>query len=441
MYLIKQTMNNHLASQQRVSPQRFFFLCVLSLIGCFGIYILTQNNSFSILTEEEERPVPLVSPVNSFVPMIKDPTVAPAGLWTSITVKAGDNLANIFKNLGLDHAQLDRILKTTHEKAVLTKLFPGQVLHFLIDNRQLQAIVHSLDALQTLYLFLENDAVRTILHKKEHETRMQFKTGAIESSLFESGKKHAIDTKLILQLSEIFGYDIDFGSHLRPNDHFRILFEEQYIDGKKINTGSILAAEFTNRGRTFKAIRFQDPDGKVGYYTLDGKSLQKGLLRTPVKFTRISSHFNMARRHPILHSIRAHKGIDYAAPSGTPVYAAADAKVHFAGHKGGYGKTIVLQHNKRFTTLYGHLSRFAPSLRAGQRVTQGQVIGYVGMTGRATGPHLHYETRIDGIHCNPLTLHLPHKSEVDTKYLPSFTAQAEKMWTLLERHHHVQDHE
>ena len=215
--------------------------------------------------------------------------------------------------------------------------------------------------------------------------------GVIDSSLFEAGQRVGLSDNLIMQMAEIFGWDVDFALDIRAGDRFALVFEEQFKDGEKIGEGPIIAAEFINLGRRIRAVRYVDPEGKTDYFSPDGRSMRKAFLRTPVNFARISSRFSFSRRHPILHKMRAHRGVDYAAPRGTAVKASGDGRVIFASRKGGYGRTIIIRHGSAYTTLYAHLARFSKGVRPGKRVEQGQVIGYVGSTGLATGPHLHYE--------------------------------------------------
>ena len=205
-----------------------------------------------------------------------------------------------------------------------------------------------------------------------------------------------------MELAGIFGWDIYFALNIRRGDHFTVVYDQLYLDGKKIGNGDILAAEFVNQGQVYRAVRYEKPNGTADYYTPDGNSMRKEFLRTPVAFTRISSRFSLGRYHPILNRIRAHKGVDYAAPTGTPIKATGDGRVAFRGRKGGYGNVVILDHGRGYSTLYGHMSRFARGERVGTRVHQGQVIGYVGSTGMATGPHLHFEVRADGVTTDPV---------------------------------------
>jgi murein DD-endopeptidase MepM/ murein hydrolase activator NlpD len=210
-----------------------------------------------------------------------------------------------------------------------------------------------------------------------------------------------------LKLANVFAWDIDFVLDIREGDRFTVVYEQIYQDGRYLRDGEVLAAEFVNGGRTYRAVRFMDDAGHTGYYTPDGKPMRKAFLRAPVEFTRVSSVFNPRRLHPILNLIRGHMGTDYAAPIGTPVHAAGEGRVSFRGQRGGYGNAVVLSHSNSVSTLYGHMSRFAKNIRIGSHVQQGEIIGYVGMTGLATGPHLHYEYLIDGVHKNPQTVQLP----------------------------------
>jgi murein DD-endopeptidase MepM/ murein hydrolase activator NlpD len=279
-----------------------------------------------------------------------------------------------------------------------------------------------------------NTAEKT--NKKPGEKLLAFGSGPIRNSLVSSGKKAGLDYKVINQMIEIFGGKIDFSTDLRPNDSFRVLYEEKVINGKKTETGHILAVEFVNQGEKYQAVRFTDKAGHSAYFSPDGNGLNEAFLRSPVQFVNISSSFGM-RKHPVCHKMRLHKGIDYRAPHGTPVVATANAKVVFAGKKGGYGNAIELQHGARYSTLYAHLSRFAKNIKTGMEVRQGQIIGYVGRTGLATGDHLHYEFRIDGNHRNPLTAAMPKQNSIAPAHRPQFIAHAKAMIRLLDVHQNM----
>jgi len=264
------------------------------------------------------------------------------------------------------------------------------------------------------------------------ELRQAYAAGTIEDSLFQSAQRAGLSDNLTMELAAIFGWDIDFALDIREGDHFAVVYEDKYLNGNKIGTGDIIAAEFTNRGTTYRAIRYTDASGHTDYYSPDGHSLRRAFLRTPVKFTRISSRFSLHRMHPILNRIRAHKGVDYAAPIGTPIRAAGDGKIIFRGRKGGYGRVIIIRHGSHYSTLYGHMSAFNSKVRLGSHVRQGQVIGYVGMSGLATGPHLHYEFRVNGVHRNPLTVKLPQAKPIEARYRDDFLRHAAPLVAQLE---------
>jgi murein DD-endopeptidase MepM/ murein hydrolase activator NlpD len=243
--------------------------------------------------------------------------------------------------------------------------------------------------------------------------------GVVTSSLEEAAKKAGMPEVLVEQLTQIFAWDIDFATNLHEGDRFTVVYERGGYNG----ADDIVAAEFVNRGKTFRAVRYIDKEGFANYYTPEGNPLQKAFLSTPVDFARISSHFDMHRRHPVLNRIRAHKGVDYAARTGTPVKATGTGEIAFLGRKGGYGQVLIIKHGDRYETVYAHLSRFRTGLQEGSMVRQGEVIGYVGQTGLATGPHLHYEFRIDGIHQNPLTAQISNSIPVKSIAMSDFKSQ------------------
>lgn len=247
----------------------------------------------------------------------------------------------------------------------------------------------------------------------------------IETSLFLDGLDAGLSKELIMQLTDIFAWDIDFATNLRNGDYFTVVYEKKIVNGKETDTDEIIAAQFTNQGSTYTAVRYIDEAGNTSYYTPDGQSMQKAFLSTPVDFARISSHFDLKRKHPILNRIRAHKGVDYAARTGTPVKTTGDGEVIFCGRKGGYGQVVIIKHGDRYETLYAHLSNFKRGLQVGNHVKQGDVIGYVGQTGLATGPHLHYEFHVDGVYRNPETVKLPNSLPISKNLLADFKSQTQ----------------
>jgi murein DD-endopeptidase MepM/ murein hydrolase activator NlpD len=346
----------------------------------------------------------------------------PPKRWREFRVKNGDNLARLFKRAEIKPQQLDELMKSGDDAKTLTKIFPKDVIRVLTDDDgNLQALRYDIDHKSYLLVERKNGMLVPKIHEHNIEKRKAYASGTIKSSLFMAASDAGISQNVIMELASIFGWDIDFALDIRKGDHFSVLYEEEYLDGEKIADGDILAAEFVNNGKTFRAVRYTNPQTNVTeYFTPDGKSMRKAFLRTPVNFTRISSRFTINRYHPILHKFRSHKGVDYAAKRGTPVYAAGDGKVIFKGRKGGYGNVVILQHGTKYTTLYAHLNAYNRKIKVGSRVTQGQTIAYVGSTGLATGPHLHYEFRVNGVHRNPLTVKLPESKPVPKRYLADF---------------------
>jgi murein DD-endopeptidase MepM/ murein hydrolase activator NlpD len=235
-----------------------------------------------------------------------------------------------------------------------------------------------------------------------------------------------------MQLVAIYGWDIDFALDIRKGDKFKLIYEEKFKDDIKVSEGPILAAEFVNNKTSFKAVRYSLPEGNSDYFSETGASMRKAFIRTPLNFTRISSTFSLNRKHPVLNTIRAHKGVDYAAPSGTPVKAAGDGTITSIGRNGGYGRVIEIRHGGTYSTLYAHLSNYAKGLKKGSRVKQGQTVGYVGMSGLATGPHLHYEFRVNGVHRNPLTVQLPKADSIPDDLLVDFKDKSAPLLAQLE---------
>jgi len=347
--------------------------------------------------------------------------------WESVKVKPGDNLALIFKRKRLSPQMLYNIMALGEDTAILKHIRPGQEIRFLFEDGEFEALQYDVDLTDTLYIKKLGDIYSVDLLEKELETRVNTASGTINDSLFLAGKKSGLSDNMIMQMINLYGWDIDFAMEVRRGDQFHVVYEDRYKDGEKVQDGPILAAEFTNRGKSFTSVRYTHADGRSDYYAENGNSMRKAFLRTPVEFSRISSRFSLGRKHPILNRIRAHKGVDYAASTGTPVKAAGDGVIKLAARKGGYGRVIIIQHGGRYTTLYGHLSRYGRGIKRGKHVKQGQIIGYVGMTGLATGPHLHYEFRVNGVHRNPLTVKLPKAMRIPDDLMAEFKSQTKPL--------------
>ena len=342
--------------------------------------------------------------------------------WQTLTVKPGYSLSVLFDKAQIKPNQLLELMELGKETKRLARLHPGNKIQVeTTEDGQLLALHYDIDEERYLRVIRQADGLIAKTLKHEIETRAAHASGVIDSSLFLSSQKAGLSQNLTMELAAIFGWDIDFVLDIRQGDQFTLIYEELFKDGEKIKDGNILAAEFINDGKSHKALRYVDPTtNTAGYYSSDGHSLRKAFLRSPVNFSRISSKFTNKRYHPLLHKFRSHKGVDYAAARGTPIRASGEGKVIFKGNKGGYGKVIILKHGSRYSTLYAHLSNFNRKVRTGSRVTQGQVIGYVGSTGLASGPHLHYEFRVNGVHRNPLTVKFPGTKPIPERHKDNF---------------------
>ena len=350
-----------------------------------------------------------------------------------VTVNSGDSLYLIFKRLGLPQRDLALMTGSKPLARKLARIAPRQEIEFYVDTQsRLTRLVHRPDRIRSLHVSRDGDTFTFEEIVELPDISVATAAGVIDSSLFEAGQRVGLSDNLIMQMAEIFGWDVDFALDIRAGDRFALVFEEQFKDGEKIGEGPIIAAEFINLGRRIRAVRYVDPEGKTDYFSPDGRSMRKAFLRTPVNFARISSRFSFSRRHPILHKMRAHRGVDYAAPRGTAVKASGDGRVIFASRKGGYGRTIIIRHGSAYTTLYAHLARFSKGVRPGKRVEQGQVIGYVGSTGLATGPHLHYEFRVRGVHRDPLKVKFPQAEPLSKRYMDDFREKAKPLLATLE---------
>ncbi|WP_313317397.1 peptidoglycan DD-metalloendopeptidase family protein [Stenotrophomonas sp.] len=346
----------------------------------------------------------------------------PGDSWQILRVERGQTLSDLFEAAGVPATTMQRVLDHPGSREALTKLRPGTEIAFdLPVNGTLRTIRFDRDGNHRVELSLQNDQIREKVTERATSTRTVVASGEITSSLYNAARRAGLSPSAIATMTdEIFKYDIDFSKDLQPGDRFSVVMDETWREGERIDTSKILAATFQTGGKTYTGFRF-DRNGKEEYFDLNGRSLKKSFIRSPIQFARLSSNFG-SRRHPILGTMRMHKGVDYAARTGTPIMAAGDARVQFAGNQRGYGNVVILDHGRGHTTLYGHMSRLG-SYRTGQRVAQGQVIGYVGSTGMATGPHLHYEFRVNGVHRNPLSVTMPPPEPLKGAELAAFRAQ------------------
>lgn len=352
--------------------------------------------------------------------------------WTVHTIKSGESLASIFKSHQLSASTLYNIIKSGKAAAALKNIRPKQELRFASNsNGGIQILEYDIDRVKTLKVTATKDGFNSSYYEKPVEVSSNAVAVTINNSLYYDGKQAGLSDKTIMELANIFGWDIDFALNLRKGDSFSLLYETQFIDGQPIENGNVLAAEFINRGEKFSAVRFVNQEGHAEYYSPNGDSMRKTFLRTPIDFARVSSPFNLRRKHPVLNRIRAHKGVDYAALSGTPIKATGDGKITFLGVKGGYGRVVIIKHGQKYSTLYAHMSKYG-RYRKGSTIKQGQTIGYVGRSGLATGPHLHYEFLINGVHRNSLTVKFPAAKPIDKKLLAVFKQQTQPLLAQLE---------
>lgn len=391
----------------------------LGVVLVLGIAVAPGNEVVA-----QRKAIPVQLPLAPETEIAVEVEVEAPEQWLDLEVNPGDNLSKLFARAGLNDTDVHHIVRKAPGGKTLTRLFPGEHIGFqLDDNGRLAKLKRVKTPLETeIYrrkgeIYLREDVVR------EPEIRRSFASATIESSLFLAGQKAGLPQTLIMDLANIFGGVIDFVLDPRQGDTFYLVYEELYLDGEKLQNGDILAAEFVNQGESYTAFRYLDENNRLGYYSEEGVSMRRQFMLAPVDFTRVSSGFNPRRLHPIYKTRRPHRGTDYAAPRGTPVFAAGDGRVLEAGYTKANGNYVVIQHGQSYTTKYLHLNR--RKVRKGQRVVQNQVIGTVGSTGAATGPHLHYEFLVNGVHRNPRTIHkkLPKADSLKKEELPRFVAQ------------------
>ena len=342
--------------------------------------------------------------------------------WQEIKIRNGDTLSDVFQMAKLNNSALYEVLYSDKQAKLLAKIKPGQTIAFRRDEKDLlQAVKLTKNPLEHLLVernengdFTSSNIILT------PEIRTAYRHGTLKISLYGSGKKAGLSDNLLMEMANVFGGVIDFVFDPRPGDTFAILYEEFYLDGEFLNNGRILAASYSNRGKHYEAYRYQHADSSYGYYDAEGISMRKAFLRAPVDFTRISSNFNPRRLHPILKTKRPHRGVDYAAATGTPVYAAGDGRVVASGYSKSNGNYVTIKHGEAYTTKYLHLNK--RKVKKGQRVKQKKIIGTVGSTGLATGPHLHYEFLVNGVHRNPRTIikKLPKAKSLAKQQLADF---------------------
>jgi murein DD-endopeptidase MepM/ murein hydrolase activator NlpD len=408
---------------------------MVPVIGGLVAYLMVNNSPATvgppaISSGLFNSPVPPLE-----LPELTNPIPRPLGETVEFVVRRNDTMDRIFRQLKLNLTDLASIRELPQARGALDQLRPGDTITLVHDEGVVQTLSRRISETEILTVSRDDDVFSTKVLATPIEVRTAHAHGAIDSSLFVAARSAGVSPETILRLAnDIFGWEIDFALDIQPGDRFTLVYEQKYRNGEYIGDGRILAADFINEGKLHRAVFYRSADGEIAdYFAADGRSMRRQFLRAPLDFTRISSNFNPRRRHPIMNTIRAHKGVDYAAATGTVIKAAGDGRVNFVGMQGGYGRVVILEHGGGVSTLYGHMSRFAAGLRRGERVKQGITIGYVGSSGAATGPHLHYEYRVNGIHQNPRTVPLPDAAPIPIAYMAEFQARSGTLLTQLDR--------
>jgi murein DD-endopeptidase MepM/ murein hydrolase activator NlpD len=407
-------------SQERKKKLRWFVtLSTLPLLGVLTAFGLVPQSDLGL-------PSAQVAIEDVVLPNIND-EYAVSSFWHSERVQRGDTVAELMNRLNIEDPDASKYLRTAPETESFRKLAVGKEIQAETSaTGSLISLRYLSNNDEQILIDKQSDAFKTISLPAQLEKRLFVRTGEIKTNLYAAADAAGMPEAAANQLYELFSGDIDFHHDLRVGDKFTAVYEMNYHNGALLNTGRILSAEFINQGHVYRAIYFQEDTQHGDYFTPEGKSVRKAFLRSPIEYSRVSSGFSNSRFHPILNKWRSHKGVDFAAPAGTKVKSTADGVVTYVGRENGYGNVIRINHQGRYTTVYGHLSRFALNLHKGQRVVQGEVIGYVGMTGLATGPHLHYEFRINGQQHNPMRVALPDAKPISSAYYAAFRAVADE---------------
>lgn len=402
-----------------------------SLLACLGTLVITIVPGLANAMREPADAAPRTTLSLPLPPLAAPVAGAATEAWQVVRVQSGQTLGAVFAQMGVPATVMHRILALPSAKG-LSRLRAGAELGFdLGTGGELRGLRFDRDEAARIELRLAGDGFEETIIERPIERRVLMASGGIDSSLYAAGLRAGLGDAVINQMANAFSYDIDFTQDLRDGDSFKVVYEELWRDGERLRSGGVIAASFTNRGTEYTALRYER-NGKMEYFDLSGRPLKKSFMRMPIEFARISSRFNPRRRHPVLGTVRAHRGVDYAAVTGTPIMAAGDGRISFAGWQNGYGRTIIIDHGRGHTTLYAHMSRLG-RYRVGQSVQQGATIGYVGATGLASGPHLHYEFRVNGAHRDPLTVTMPKPDPLVGAELAAFRAATAPAMAQLQR--------
>ena len=391
-----------------------------AVVGCSIVVLLVA------LWPSQGRSVVVEVPAAIEIADIPSVVTEPALKLVTETVKPGDTLSAVFERGGAGVSILYKLISDPEIKKPIEKIYPGQEFVFKFDEDSvLKEVSFNESPVVSYNLSINEDKTGSIVKiERTPDIHTKYAKAVINDSLFMAGLDAGLSDNMIMQLATIYGWDIDFALDIRSGDEFSLLYEENYLNGEKLSDGPIVAARFINNGREITAIRYTDASGRTDYFSPDGNSMRKAFLRTPLDVFRISSSFNPNRKHPVLNKIVAHKGTDYAAPVGTPIKATGDGKIIKAYYSATYGNVVIIQHGESIRTLYAHMSKFSKYAKTGNRIKQGQVIGYVGATGRVTGAHLHFEFQVNGVHKNPQTVKLPTAQPLAKEYMEDFKKYA-----------------
>ena len=391
--------------------------------------------AFGIAPDTVPEPVELQHVVENIVLQAAAPeaTADVSRFWREERIQRGDTVASILSRLSVNDQEALSYLLQAKDVRSLYQLIPGRSIRVVTTQQgRLESLAYVNTDGRRLTVSRNESGFSATEEVPQTEQWVMQSSGEIETSLFGATDAAGIPELIATQIAEIFSSDIDFHRDLRRGDRFSVVYEALAADGEFVGFGRVLAAEFVNQGHSFRAVFFRDDEGRNGYYTPDGRNMRKAFLRSPIEFSRVTSGFSNSRFHPVLKAWRAHKGIDYGASTGTRVRVTADGFVTFVGRKGGYGNVVTVRHPNGYTTLYAHLSGFAQGMRQGKRVVQGEVVGLVGSTGLATGPHLHYEFHVNGVHQNPMRLAMPPGPPINEQSRSAFQDTALPLFARLD---------
>jgi len=419
--------NKTLEIQLLIVDRYRWYLGSCFILIVFSALILLGNKVYANLVDSQAQADYRDIAVDN---QLSELEASPHEYWKPYKIAEGQSLSRIFKQMDIDSEYLWAIMRADPLAKRLRRIKPGQLIKFRYVDNVFAGLEYVIDPAYSVLALREGDTFVFTEQKSEYEKQTHQAFATIDSSLFAAATHAGIPDKTTMEIAKLFGWDIDFALDIRDGDRFSVVYQTLHYNGEKIRDGDVLAAEFVNKGKVYRAVKYTDPEGNSGYYNPQGENMHKPFLRTPVDFTRISSYFGR-RNHPVLNKIRNHQGVDYAAPRGTLVRSAGDGKILYQGTLRGYGRTVIVEHGAGYRTLYAHLQKYNNSQYIGSIVKQGQTIGYVGSSGLATGPHLHYEFLVNGERHDPLTINMPTAKPLNKKYLADFRQKTQTILAML----------